>query len=136
MENLKDLVRPLYTDCFTANPRADAAALMDRLLADDFQSVNAAETKGKAQLIGQVQYFHKLIPDLKWDVQEMFEDGDRVIVRSLASGSPRGEFFGLQLDGTRSFRIMTIDVHTVERGRIKRVHHVEEWATAMQQLRA
>jgi steroid delta-isomerase-like uncharacterized protein len=135
MDNLKDLVRPLYTDCFSVNPRADLAATMNRLLAEDFQSINAAESKGKAQLIGQVQFFWKLIPDLKWEVQDMLQDGNRVVVRSMASGTPKGEFMGLKLDGSKSFRIMTIDIHTVEAGKVKQVHHVEEWTTALQQLR-
>lgn len=136
MENLKETVRPFYTDCLTVNPRADVAATLGRLLADDFTSINAAETKGKAQLIGQVQFFWKLIPDLTWEIQEMLQDGNRVVVRSLATGSPCGDFMGLNLDGSRSFRIMTIDLHTVEDGRIRQVHHVEEWATAIRQLKA
>lgn len=136
MENLKDIVRPFYTDCLTVNPRTDVAAAMDRLLADDFQSINAGATKSKRELIGQVQFFWKLIPDLKWDVQEMLQDGNHVVVRSIATGTPRGEFMGLQTDGSRAFRIMTIDIHTVEGGRVKQVHHLEEWTTAIAQLRA
>ncbi len=135
MENPKELVRTFYTDCLTVNKRADVAATMGRLLADDFQSIGA-DTKGKAQLTGQVQFFWKLIPDLAWEVQEMLQEGDRVVVRSIASGSPRGDFMGLTLDGSKSFRIGTIDIHTVEGGRIKRVHHLEDWATAIRQLSA
>jgi steroid delta-isomerase-like uncharacterized protein len=135
MEDPKDVVRPLYTDCFTVNTRADASAVMNRILADDFQSLNAAGAKSKAQLIGQVQFFWKLIPDLAWEVQEMLRDGDKVVVRSIATGTPKGDFMGIPCDGTRSFRVMTIDIHTVEGGRVKRVHHVEEWTTAMAQLR-
>jgi predicted ester cyclase len=135
MASLKDIVRPFYTDCLTVNSHTDVAARMGQLLADDFQSINVAETKGKAQLTGQVQYFWKLIPDLKWEIQEMLEDGDKVVVRSIATGSPRGEFMGMTLDGSRSFRIMTIDVHTVVEGQLKRVHHLEEWMTGIKQLK-
>jgi predicted ester cyclase len=109
---------------------------MGGLLADDFQSINAGETKSKAQLIGQVQGFWKLIPNLKWEVQEMLQDGNKVIVRSLASGSPKGDFMGLSLDGSKSFKIMTIDIHSVEAGHLKTVHHLEEWTTAIKQLKA
>ena len=135
MDNLKEVVRPFYEECLTVNGRTDAAVVMNRLLTDDFQSINAAESKGRAQLIGQVQFFWKLIPDLKWDIQEMFQDGNKVIVRSIATGSPKGEFMGLNLDGSRSFKIMTIDIHTVEDRRIKQVHHLEEWPTAIKQLK-
>ena len=42
---------------------------------------------------------------------------------------------GLEVDGSRSFRIDTIDIHALAGGRIQRVHHLEDWATAMRQLR-
>ena len=138
MTDLKALVRRFYDLALTADREADsaqAAQVMDELLADDFESINVAETKGKAVLIKQVQGFWKLIPDLKWEPQEILCDGDKVIVRSIATGSPNGAFMGLSLDGTKSFRMMTIDIHTVENGRIRRSHHLEEWTTVMKQLK-
>lgn len=135
MEDNKKIVGQLYTDCLTVNPTADAAEVMGRLLADDFQSIGSADTKGKAELTGQVQFFWKLVPDLKWEVHEMLQDGNRVVVRSIASGSPKGDFMGMNLDGSKSFKIMTIDIHTVENGQIKQIYHIEDWAAAMKQLR-
>jgi hypothetical protein len=38
-------------------------------------------------------------------------------------------------DGRRSFRMMTIDIHEVASGRIRKVHHLEDWPTALKQLR-
>ena len=94
------------------------------------------QNKSKQALIGQVQFFWKLVPDLKWEIQEMLVEGNTVIVRSLATGSPRGDFMGLTgLDGSKSFRVTTIDIHTVEDGRIKVVNHLEDWGTAINQLR-
>lgn len=130
----RDIVRPFYTDCLTVNAGADAPAVMNRLLHDAFESIGSVETKTKAQLIGQVQFFWQLVPDLRWEVQEMLQQDDRVIVRSIASGTPRGDFMGVRTDGSKSFRIMTIDIHTVEDGRIRRVHHLEDWPTALRQL--
>jgi steroid delta-isomerase-like uncharacterized protein len=135
-EDLRSIVKPLYTDCFTVNPRTDVAAAMAKLLADDFQSIGSADTKSKAQLIGQIQFFWKLVPDLRWEVQEMLQDGDKVVVRSIATGTPRGDFMGLPTDGSKSFRIQTIDIHTIANHQIRSVHHLEDWATAMKQLRA
>lgn len=130
----KDTVRAFYTDCLTVNDRTDVAATMGRLLNDDFKSIGSVDSKGKAQLTGQVQFFWKLIPDLKWDVQEMIEEGNKVVVRSIASGTPKGDFMGKPTDGTKSFKIMTIDIHTVQNGQIVAVHHLEDWGTAMKQL--
>ena len=135
MENLKEIVKPFYTDCLTVNTRTDVAATMEKLLADDFQSINAKETKTKAALTGQIQFFWKLIPDLKWVPEEFLQDGNRVIVRSTATGSPKGEFMGLNPDGSKSFKIMSIDIHTVVNGQIKTVYHQEEWTTAIMQLK-
>ena len=135
MEDIKGIVRQLYTDCLTVNTRANAGEVMGRLLADNFQSMGSADAKGKMEFIGQIQFFWQLVPDLKWDVQELFQDGSRVVVRSMASGSPKGDFMGMSTDGSKSFKIMTIDIHTVEGAQIKQVYHLEDWATAMRQLR-
>jgi len=136
MQNLKEVVTPFYTQCLTVNPDTNVAELMGKLLADTFQSKGSLDSKGKAQLIGQVQYFWKLIPDLKWEIQEMFQDGNTVIVRSKATGTPTGDFMGLPTDGTKSFSIMTIDIHSVKNGQVVEVHHLEDWSTAIGQLSA
>jgi len=31
---------------------------------------------------------------------------------------------------------MTIDIHTVENGQLVQVHHLEDWSTAIKQLKA
>lgn len=135
MENLKEIVKSFYIRCLTVNSETNLAETMDNLLADNFQSINAKETKDKATLIGQIQYFWKLIPDLKWEPQEILQDGNQVIVRSLFSGSPKGEFMGMNLDGSKSFKTMSIDIHTVVNGQISVIYHLEEWATAIAQLK-
>ncbi|HEX2689802.1 MAG TPA: ester cyclase [Kofleriaceae bacterium] len=64
----------------------------------------------------------------------MIVSDHKVVVRSVATGSPRGNFMGIALDGSRSFRIDTIDIHELAHGRIARVHHLEGWAPALKQL--
>lgn len=51
----------------------------------------------------------------------------RVVVRGHASGTPVGELFGVPPSGRR-FEILSLDVHTVEDGRIVRTWHIEDWA--------
>jgi steroid delta-isomerase-like uncharacterized protein len=133
--DLSAIVRPFYEQALTVARGGDPAAVLGALLADDFRSENAQEVKSKSALIGQVGYFWKLIPDLRWEIQETLQDGNRVVVRSIATGTPNGDFMGLPTNGTRSFRIMTIDIHTVVDGRVSQVWHLEDWATAMRQLR-
>lgn len=70
-------------------------------------------------MIAGIKYFWNLIPDLKWEPQEILQIGNKVIVRSIVTGSPKGDFMGMKLDGTKSFKFMSIDIHTVENNQIK-----------------
>ncbi|PYG34513.1 ester cyclase [Pelagimonas varians] len=91
------------------------------------------ENKSRDAFIGQMGGFAQLMPDLDWAIQDMHEDGDTVVVRSRATGTPVAPFFGVDGQG-RSFDILTIDIHEFEEGKIVRTYHVEDWATALQQL--
>ena len=79
--------------------------------------------------------FGKAIPDLKWEIKELLTSGNRVIVRGEASGTPAGAFMGVP-HGGKSFRIMSIDIHTVRDGKLSRSHHIEDWMGATRQLSA
>lgn len=133
-EDIQPIVAPFYKQALTVNTQVTSTAVLEKILADGFQSINSQETKSKAVLMKQVELFWKLIPDLKWEPQDIVVSGNKAVVRSIASGSPRGSFMGLELDGTRSFEIDTIDIHEIENGQIVRVHHLEDWATAIKQL--
>ena len=131
------IVAPFYRQALTVNTDTTPAAVLDKILAESFQSINSQEVKDKATLIKQVGFFWQLIPDLVWEPQDLVigVDGKKVVVRSVATGSPKGNFMGLQLDGSKSFKIDTTDIHEVENGQIVRVHHLEDWATGMKQLK-
>jgi hypothetical protein len=75
----------------------------------------------------------KTIPDLKWEIKEVLVSGDRVIVRGEATGTPVGNFMGTTTNG-KSFKLMSIDVHTFEGGKLARTYHVEDWQGAFRQL--
>jgi len=134
-DEINEIVLPFYREALTVNARTTPAEVLGRVLADDFESLNSQGSKGRAALIGQLEAFWKLIPDLAWAPLDVIADGRRVVVRSVATGTPRGPFMGIETDGTRSFRIDTFDIHEVEDGRIRRVHHVEDWASALRQLK-
>jgi predicted ester cyclase len=136
MQNLKEIVAPFYNECLTVNATVNLQERLAQLLADDFQSINAAGTKDKATLSKQIEGFWKLLPNLKWEIQEMIQEGNQVVVRSVFSASPKGNFMGQECDGSKSFKTMSIDIHTVENGQIKSVYHCEEWGTAMAQLKS
>lgn len=93
----------------------------------------SGNNKSREAFLGQMGGFAQLMPDLNWEIQAMHQDGDTVIVRSRATGTPVAPFFGVDGEG-RSFDIMTIDIHELEDGVIVRTYHVEDWAGALQQL--
>jgi predicted ester cyclase len=133
-ETAQSVVLEFYRKALTVNAESRSSAVLQRILADDFESIDSHERKDKATLIKQVEYFWTLIPNLRWEPQDVVVSGEKVVVRSVATGSPRGSFLGMTLDGSKSFSIDTIDIHEVSGDRIRRVHHLEGWAAATRQL--
>ena len=134
--NEKALVQTFYE--FLSNPASkDHAAAFKSATVEDWESIGdySGATKSRDKFLAQVAGFGELIPDLNWAVEEMIQEGNRVVVRSRATGTPVGPLFGVDGNG-KSFDILTIDIHTVEGGKIVRSYHVEDWAGALRQLNA
>ena len=75
----------------------------------------------------------RAIPDLKWEIKEVLISGNHVIVRGEATGTPAGELMGTPTNG-KSFKLMSLDLHTIEGGKIARTYHVEDWQGAFRQM--
>jgi len=131
------IVEAMYARFFSAGGAPDLAVEGEKLLAPGFESIGdySGKAKKRDELIKQIQGFHKLVPDLKWQPEEIIEAGNRFIVRSRATGTPKGPLFGVDGKG-KAFTLMSIDIHEVAGGQIVRVYHVEDWAGAMRQLSA
>jgi len=93
----------------------------------------SGKNKNRDAFLGQLGFFAKKIPDLNWKVEAMHEAGNFVTVRSRATGTPQGEFFGVDGKG-KGFDILTIDIHELKDGVIVESYHVEDWAGALGQL--
>ena len=93
------------------------------------------ECWGRDASIKVVGGFAKSIPDMKFDIKEVLVAGDRVIVRGEVTGTPAGDLFGVPHTG-KNFRIMAIDIQTIRDGKIARAYHLENWLSALGQLRA
>jgi len=135
----REMVMSFYEGALTVNANTNPEAALNAILASDFLSVGTVENKSKEQLIGQLNFFWKMIPNLVWQPVEVLEVGNQIVVRSTITGtpnSPEGGFFGLPTDGTKSFSTMSIDIHTIVDGKISTVNHIEDWSTAMKQLKS
>jgi len=136
MDKNREALTAFYKKALTVNTETTPTAVLSEILADDFISKGSVDSKVKPALMGQVEFFWKLIPDLKWEPQDIAVDGNKYVVRSLVTGTPNGDFMGLPTDGTKSFKIMSIDFHTVIDGKLTTAYHLEDWGTAMKQLKS
>lgn len=129
------IVAPFY-DALNAAPGRDAAALVLSSTAPEWVSCGGNEQcSPRDKAAPAIAGFSKAIPDLKWEIKELLVSGDRIIVRGEASGTPAGPFMGVP-PGGKSFRVMSIDIHTVKDGKLTRAHHIEDWMGAARQLSA
>ena len=135
MEQARRQIAPFY-EMLNQPATKDLKALSEQALSPDWKSyASDNDFKGRDAFVGQVTGFGKLIPDLKWDIKDVLVDGNRIIVRSEASGTPVAPFFGVPPSG-KSFKIMTIDIHTIKDGKAITAHHVEDWVSAQRQVSA
>lgn len=131
------VIAPWYS-LFNVATRDDVKSIQEQVLTIDYESCAGylpGECWGRDTSIKVVGNFAKSIPDMKFDIKEVLVSGDRVIVRGEVTGTPAGELFGVP-HGGKSFRILAIDIQTIRDGKITKTYHMENWLSALGQLRA
>ena len=128
-------VAPFYK-ALNAEFANDSAELIRQSTAPQWVSCRGNETcNSRDEVIAGIGQRLKSVPDLKWIIKEVLVSGNQVTVRGEATGTPAGEFMGAPHTG-KSFKLMSIDVHTLEGGKMVRSHHVEDWLGAVRQISA
>jgi len=133
----RELIAPWYS-LFNVATRGDVKTIQEQVLTADYESCSGylpGECWGRDTSIKVVGNFSNSIPDMKFDIKEVIVAGDRVIVRGEVTGTPAGELFSVPHTG-KSFRIMAIDIQTIKDGKIAKTYHMENWLSALGQLRA
>ena len=131
------VIAPWY-GLFNVATRGDVKTIQEQVLTADYESCAGylpGECWGRDTSIKVVGNFANTIPDLKFDIKEVLVAGDRVIVRGEVTGTPAGDLFGVPHTG-KNFRIMAIDIQTIKDGKIAKTFHMENWLSAVGQLRA
>ncbi|CAH2404142.1 ester cyclase [Mesorhizobium escarrei] len=72
-------------------------------------------------------------PDFDIRIEDILQDGRKVVVRSTITGTQRNAFAGLPATG-RSMKIQAVDIHEIENGKIARTWHTEDWMTGLSEL--
>jgi ketosteroid isomerase-like protein len=131
------IIAPWYS-LFNVASRGDVKAVQEKILTDDYESCSGylpGDCWGRDTSVKVVGGFAKSIPDMSFEIKEVLVAGDHVVVRGEVSGTPAGDLFGVPHTG-KSFKIMTIDIQTIKGGKIARTYHMENWLSALGQLRA
>jgi predicted ester cyclase len=133
-----DTQRALLTAHYKAySAEGDAAAILPTTTSANWANcgANGANCQTRQELIGMLGGLKKGVPDLKWEILEMVASGDTVVVRGQGSGTPQGSLVGVPTNG-KSFKVMSIDIQTIQGGKITHTYHLEDWADAMRQVAA
>lgn len=138
MSDIKSKILAFY-DALDQPATKDVSTLLTAALSSDWKSYGSDTDPGKGReaFIAQVQMFGKAFTSLDWSIVEVVRSPEqgKVVVRSRITATPAGDFRGVPHNGG-SFSVMTIDIHTFENGQLIAAHHVEDWASAVEQLRA
>jgi predicted ester cyclase len=128
-------VAPFYK-ALNAEFAKDSADLVREATAPEWVSCRSNEAcNTRDEVIAGIAGRLKSVPDLKWEIKDVLVSGNQVTVRGEATGTPAGEFFGTPHTGM-SFKVMSIDVHTLQGGKMVRSYHIEDWMGATRQLGA
>ncbi len=100
--------------------------LVEEVLDPDFvcydPNSEAGEVRRAQTIKGEIEYFRNAVPDLTYTIEDQVAEGDKVVTRYTATGTHRGEFFGVAGTGNR-IEMSGIQIDRFdESGRM-----VEEW---------
>ena len=130
-------VRAFYTDVLTDPAETTEDRYYDLFSPDVVSIPTPPGGPGAEGMLNTIAFLGQVVPDLTWEPVEINElDDGRFVVRGNAVGTPVGPFFGVDPATGNSFDIMSIDILTLEEGKIVQVYHLEDWTSATAQLLA
>lgn len=135
VEQARRISAPLY-DALNRPSEKDVSALLARACHDDYRSYHTNQDfRTRDQLADAFRAMGDLIPDLAWSVVDIHVLDDMIIVRGESTGTPIAEFLGAAPTG-KSFTTMAIDLFTVRDGKLAKSYHIENWMSAIEQLKS
>lgn len=128
----KQLARVWYEAFATKQPE-----LLDTLLAQDWVDIPAppGQPAGPEAAKKTLVQLTTAFPDFDIRVEDIIQEGDKVVVRSRITGTQKLAFAGIPARGGR-LDIQAVDIHQFRDGRIVRTWHTEDWMTGLRQLGA
>ncbi|WP_214414083.1 ester cyclase [Sphaerisporangium fuscum] len=94
MPENKDVVKRFYDEVLNAGDLAVA----DEIVAPGF-APRGGRVTGPEALKETARYLRSAVPDLRFDIEDMITEGDRVATRWTLHGTHEGDFFGFPATG-------------------------------------
>jgi steroid delta-isomerase-like uncharacterized protein len=85
---------------------------------DDYVDPRLGVTK--QGVVPGLQVFSAAFPDFHVNIEDIFGEGEKVAIRSVLTGTHKGEFAGISATGKR-FRVDAMDLFTIKNG--KHIEH-------------
>jgi steroid delta-isomerase-like uncharacterized protein len=129
----KAVVRSYYEEVF--NERN--VDLIDQLSVEDYVEHDPfpGQGNGRSDLKARVRLILDSMNPLRFEIEDIVAEGDRVVVRWSQTGTQSGNFMGIPPSG-RNFTFAGIDVHRLRDGRMAEHWHVIDLFGLLQQLGA
>ena len=130
-ESAEKQVARLWYEAFTRHD----AALLGSILGENWVDIPSPPEPQKGPEICKMllTQLTASFPDFKVVVEDVIQEGNKVVVRSHITATQTGAFMGFPASG-RSISIQAVDIHEVQDGRIARTWHTEDWLTGLRQL--
>jgi steroid delta-isomerase-like uncharacterized protein len=130
-ESAEKQVARLWYEAFTQHD----AALLGSILGENWVDIPSPPEQEKGPEVGKklLTQLTATFPDFKIVVEDVIQEGNKVVVRSHITAMQKGAFMGFPASG-RSISIQAVDIHEVQNGKIARTWHTEDWMTGLRQL--
>lgn len=118
---------------YVAALNSHALGGMDEFVADDVVLNGDAGTRD--DVVALLNHEIDAVPDLRWEVEELLFDRDRIAVRATNTGTPVKEWLGVPPSGA-SFEIVEYAIYRVRGGRFVQMTSLHDSAELLRQLAA
>jgi len=111
------------------------AGAVDELVADDFESHSwPSNGNSKTALKAATTRMSDSLSDIRFDVEDLIAEGDRVVARLTASATQTGDFMGMPASNRR-YEIGEIHIFRLDGGKIAEHWHEMDAMGLMKQLK-
>jgi steroid delta-isomerase-like uncharacterized protein len=114
IEYNKALVRKVFSEIYGQGK----VSLVDDLYADDFVDDSPGGGKGRDLIKKAVSDFHRAMPDLAIEIEDVFATEDKVVLRYTAHGIQTGPYGDIPATGKKAV-VRGITIFLVAGGKIK-----------------